>query len=150
MSRKKSAGSKELNAKKARPQKLGVFLAELREAKHLSLQRVAKETKISATFLYQIERGKRALTSPEFFNRLANFYDIDVRDLLKQAGYIPEKESPDEALAQAVKRITLDKSAGLKASLFDKLTFYEKIAVAMLYEKASGRKVLDGSIELFT
>ncbi len=148
MPRGKTTKTSESAAKKGRQKRLGAFLAELRESKNLSLQRVSKETGISDPFLYQLERGERALTNPVFFNKIASFYEIKVEELLKRAGYIPE-ESIDEILDQAVQKIIRDKSYNLKAPLFAKLTFKEKIDLITLYEKATRKKLLDRGLELF-
>lgn len=148
MVKKNSTTKKDADAKKNRQERLGSYLAQLREEKKFSLQKVSQGTGISDPFLYQLEKGERALTNPLFFNKIASFYEIDVRELLRRAGYLPE-EDLDQMLDQAMLKIVNDKNFQLKATLFAKMTFQEKIDLATVYEKASGKKILGRGLELF-
>ena len=117
----------------------GAFLAELRELRNCSVHDVARATKISNPYLYQVESGKKALTNPEYFQLLANFFEVSVLDLLKKAGYIVEVENHTQRM---VDFIIKDKAYDLKFLASSKITPEEKRSVIKLYEKARGKKLL--------
>ena len=134
--------------KASRQKNLGEYLKNLREEKGYSIQRVSKETGISDPFLYQLEKGEKSLTSADFFNKLANYYKIKVHELLKRAGYLPE-DNLDETLDKAIDVVTKDKTYKIGPAFWSKLTFPEKIEVLTMYERATGKKILDKGLELF-
>lgn len=137
--------AKEIRAEEEEPEvyrkRLGSFLMRLREEKQVSIQKVSRETGISDPFLYQIEKGEKSLTKPDYFNRLAQFYGIKVEVLLKLAGYLPIADA-DAELEAAVQIITHDKEwPHLNATFFAKLDFSQKVEVVLLYEKAKNKKL---------
>lgn len=76
---------------KTKPERLiefGNFLKTLRKQKNLSGRDIAKAIGISDPFYYQIETGQKTLVNPETYNKLAELFCIDVKELLIRAGYI--------------------------------------------------------------
>ncbi len=68
---------------------VGKYLKLLRENKKVSVRDVANAIGISNPYLYQVESGQKALIDPEKFHKLANYFGINVEELLKRAGYLP-------------------------------------------------------------
>lgn len=121
--------------------RLGTFLMRLREEKQFSIQKVSRETGISDPFLYQIEKGEKSLTNPEYFNRLAQFYGVKVDELLRLAGYLPMADA-DMELEAAIQIIIDDKEwPSLNGTFFAKLDFSQKNDIISLYEKATKKKI---------
>lgn len=77
----------------ARP--LGQWLRERREELHLSLSQVHLRTggAVSTSTLSKVERGERPV-NPELLLALAPVYKVDVQDLYRLAGYLPEGDQP--------------------------------------------------------
>lgn len=137
--------TKEIRAEEEEPEvyrkRLGSFLMRLREEKQVSIQKVSRETGISDPFLYQIEKGEKSLTKPDYFNRLAQFYGIKVEQLLKLAGYLPMADV-DAELEAAVQVIMDDKEwPHLNKTFFAKLDFMQKSEIVSLYENATKKKI---------
>jgi len=70
---------------------IGQFLRELRKAKGLSLRQVEKNTGVSNSYLSLVETGKRP-ASPEILRKLADLYDVSIREMLIRAGILPDKD----------------------------------------------------------
>ena len=64
---------------------LGEIIRKLREENDLPLRKVANELDIDMSFLSKIERNERAATKEQVV-RLADFFNVDARDLLIQHG----------------------------------------------------------------
>jgi len=94
---------------------LGEKLRLYRNAKGLSLRDVEKETKISNSYLNQLEQGKVKEPSPHMLHKLASFYGVPYTSLLKLAGYlVPNEEARTK------------KAAGVAFSLLKDLTEEEE------------------------
>ena len=63
----------------------GEYLRLLRKDRGMSLRRVEKITKISNSYLSQIERGKRGVPNFSILKRLAEAYGVKVTDLIENA-----------------------------------------------------------------
>lgn len=139
---------KENSQKNYLRKRFGAYITRLREEKKVSIRRVAEETKISDPFLYQIEKGEKSLTDPEFFNVLANYYGVKVEELLKQAGYLPMHDQEKE-IEMAIKKIITDKDYKLSTVFWSKLSEDEKLEIIVLYEEATGKKVISEGAKIF-
>jgi len=118
----------------------GAYLGELRAQRNCSVQDVATATQISNPYLYQVESGKKALTNPEYFQRLAHFFGVDTSELLRRAGYLPKNER--SKLETAIDLIKKDRAYDLNFLVYSNITLEEKVSVVKLYEKAKGKKLL--------
>ena len=73
-----------------RRKKFGRLIQRLRIDKKLSLRKLAKESKISPTYLSYIERGIQGPPSQDVVKRLAGALECDVDPLMSEAGYVDE------------------------------------------------------------
>ncbi len=74
---------------------LGEYLKALREKKRASLKDVERDTGIPNAYISQLETGARKkLPEPDRMRKLADYYNISVRELLFQAGYYEAKDVP--------------------------------------------------------
>ena len=69
---------------------LGVNLRRVRAERGRSLESVAGEAGISATYLHKLERGNVASPSPRVLARVATALDVDYLRLMELAGYLDE------------------------------------------------------------
>lgn len=144
----KKSESKKTEEQGFQRKRFGQFLTRLREDKKVSIRAVADGTGISDPFLYQIEKGEKSLTSPEYFFKLATYFGIEVSELLRQAGYLPMSDVELD-LAKAVDTVSNDKNVPhLGASFFAKLTREQKLDVIHLYRAANRIKSND-ALEIF-
>lgn len=138
--------------KKARMKDLGDFLARLRAEKNVSVREVAEAVEISNPYLYQVERGKKLLSDPDSFGRLARYYGRPVEEFLRRAGYLKETQNESrlnlriaalfetgvKALSKEpaeLKEIEHENLAGLAYGLIEKLTANEKKVLAAAYKE---------------
>lgn len=91
----------------------GDFLRNLRKKKGLTLRQVEEKTKISNSYLSQIEQGKRGLPSIDTLEKLADAYDQSLIDLIltyvDAAGKLKSNEKADseaEAIKELSKKLT--------------------------------------------
>ena len=63
----------------------GTYLRLLRIDRGMSLRQVEKITKISNSYLSQIEKGKRDIPTFKILSRLADAYGVKVTDLIENA-----------------------------------------------------------------
>ena len=68
------------------------ILKILRENKGLSISDVAKKTTLSASYLYQIERGIRKPPSVNVLVLLSEAYDVPFASLMAAAKYVGPEE----------------------------------------------------------
>lgn len=66
----------------------GAYLYDLRDAKGLTLQLLADELNVSANYISELERGKKN-PSDEMIQDIAEFFEIDEKDLFDIIGRIP-------------------------------------------------------------
>jgi len=129
--------------KEKRMKEFGEFLAKLRKAKNVSVRDVAKEIQLSDPYLYQVESGKKALTDPESFNKLAKYFEIDVKELLEKAGYIIGEEDEEQKVDKVLQHIKTDPEFKYGTRLSGKLDLNTKKFIIEMYEKATGKKLLE-------
>jgi transcriptional regulator with XRE-family HTH domain len=71
----------------------GKFLKWLREQKGVSLVDVEKATGLSNAYLSQLETGaRRRLPPPDRLRKLADYYNVNIKQLLEKAGYYEAKD----------------------------------------------------------
>jgi transcriptional regulator with XRE-family HTH domain len=92
-------GSKRPQGKRSefvgRPNELGALLANLRNAKGLSLREVEEATGkgVSNAYLSQLENGKIRKPSPNVLHSLSEVYAVPYEALMEKAGYLlPSQE----------------------------------------------------------
>lgn len=81
---------------------LGEFLRELRGNR--TMREVAKHSKLSHSFIRQVESGLNARKKPfkptvESLRSLANFYQVPIEILLKKAGIFDDKQPLIDAMS---------------------------------------------------
>src|SRR5712691_11239172 len=67
--------------------RLGTFLASLRQRKNLTLRDVERDIGVSNAYVSQLEKGKIKAPSPVVLNKLAELYGVKYAVLMKEAGY---------------------------------------------------------------
>ncbi len=125
----------------------GNYLKSLRNNQKLSLREVEAKGGLSASYLAQIEQGRRRPPGPDILKRLAPVYDVPVRDLLKAAGYLEEGGetlSDEEEVELAFKYVMSDPRYKSGARVKGELTTDVKRFIVEMYEKATGKKLLPG------
>jgi len=125
----------------------GKYLKDLRNSQKLSLRDVEAKGGISASYLAQIEQGRRRPPGPDILKRLAPVYDVPVRDLLKAAGYLEEAGgtlSDEEEVELAFRYVMSDPRYKSGARVKGELTTDVKRFIVEMYEKATGKKLLPG------
>lgn len=126
----------------------GAYMRTLRKQRGLTLKQVEKAAQVSNAYVSQIERGIRKPPHPEILNRLAAVYQVPVRELMVQAGYLaddPEMETKrriERAYEHVLTDPTYSHGTRLKAS---HLSLDAKRFIVEMYEKATGRRLLEGA-----
>ena len=64
------------------------YLKNLRTKQGLKLREVERLTKISNSYLSQIETGKRNPPHPDILKKLAPIYEVSLKELMEKAGYL--------------------------------------------------------------
>ncbi len=79
------------------PTALGLYLAQIREIKKLTLREVeeAAEKQVSNAYLSQLEKGRISKPSPNVLHALARVYNIAYDTLMEKAGYLTAETSVD-------------------------------------------------------
>lgn len=67
----------------------GSYLRQRRHTLGLSLQLLAQQTGVSASYLSRVERGLRNPPGPALLKRLAPVLQVEYTDLLHEAGHLP-------------------------------------------------------------
>jgi transcriptional regulator with XRE-family HTH domain len=107
---------------------LGEHIRDLRERKDISVRELARQLKVSAPFLSDVELGRRH-PSDEIMRRLADCLDATVGDLQKYDARAPVQElkrvaASDPAMGFALRRV-VDEGVTSK-ELLEFLNKYEK------------------------
>ena len=127
-------------------EEIGDYLKELRKRQRLSLREVARVSSVSASYLSQVEKGKRSAPSPAVLRKLAPVYAIPVRELFKAIGYLEEPEmtaSEEERINWAFEAVKSDPdyNYGTRLRGSDLSTDVKRFIVE-IYEGATRRKLL--------
>jgi transcriptional regulator with XRE-family HTH domain len=93
-----------------RGSRLGVLLADLRKAKHLSLREVEEATgrAVSNAYLSQLENGKIVKPSPNVLHDLADVYGVPYEALMEKAGYLRPVETSSGARRRRLAVFAID------------------------------------------
>ena len=73
---------------------LGQYLRSLRNSKHMIMAEVRKQTGITNSRLSKLENDQVADPSISVICKLSNCYEVDVVDILNEAGMNIEKSTP--------------------------------------------------------
>lgn len=80
--------------------KFGSYLKDLRKRNSLTTRRLAELTNVSASYISNVENGKRGIPSAEVLKRLAEVLQADYVEFLKAAGHtaipIPFGDAPNK------------------------------------------------------
>ena len=130
------------------------YLKNLRTKQGLKLREVERLTKISNSYLSQIETGKRNPPHPDILKKLAPIYEVSLKELMEKAGYLEiEDEISDfdeEKINRAYKYVLDDPDFqfGARGSLPESVSPQNaprefKLSIINLYEKATRTKILN-------
>jgi transcriptional regulator with XRE-family HTH domain len=119
---------------------IGNFLRRLRQHRALSIKQAAEGAGISATFLWQIEKGDRS-PSADTLKKLARIYKVTTEELLEAAGYLREP-GDDEKIEKAFQFVRLDPQFQFGTRVRGDLDIETKKFILELYEQAMGRKLI--------
>jgi HTH-type transcriptional regulator, competence development regulator len=90
----------------------GEYLKKIREDNKLSIRQLAMYSKVSASYLSQIETGERNVPKPEILLKLSKPLKVSYEELMEKAGYlvtehgIPNKDEMD--IAKRMEQIRKD------------------------------------------
>lgn len=130
------------------PSKFGTYMRTLRKHRGLTLKQVEQAAQVSNAYISQIERGLRNPPHPDILQRLAKTYSVAPRELMVQAGYLPEdreletKRKVEQAYEHVISDPTYSHGNRLKGS---HVTLEVKRFIVEMYEKMTGRKLLEAS-----
>ncbi|MBM3299322.1 MAG: helix-turn-helix domain-containing protein [Deltaproteobacteria bacterium] len=128
----------------------GEYLKSLREQHKLSLRDVAARTGMSASYLTQIEHGRRRPPGPDILKKLAPVYGLPVKDLMDAAGYLDDIEpvkpsvSEEEEVDRAYQFAITDPQFKFGMRITGPVDINVKRFIVEMYEKATSRKLLTG------
>ena len=71
---------------------LGALIKDLREANGLTLREVERRTKISNSYLSQVENGQIKRPSPNFLHKMSEVLNYPYESLMERAGYVAPKK----------------------------------------------------------
>lgn len=66
----------------------GKYLRNLRTLQKISIRQLALYSKVSNSYISQIENGKRNIPNPEILEKLAPYLKVPYNELMEKAGYI--------------------------------------------------------------
>lgn len=76
--------------------KFGEYLRSLRKDKGLTLKELAGKSKVSQSYITNVENEKRGIPSPDILEKLAAALNIEYTDIMIKAGYWKEEYSNDD------------------------------------------------------
>ena len=124
----------------------GQFLKSLREKQRLSLREAEKESGVSNAYIAQIEKGDRPAPSPDILKKLAQAYNVTVREMLMRAGYLDEPEvtaTEEERIEAAFQYVLADPDYKLGTRLREEeIDTKGKRGIVITYETLTGKKIL--------
>ena len=123
-------------------EEIGTLLRRLRG--ELSLRDITRLTGISSSYLSQLERGEKR-PGRSVLKRLAQTYNVDLRDLLKRAGYGPRPDpNSNESLEveRAYRYVLSDPVFRVGTRPDGPLSISAKRFIVEMYEKFTDRKLL--------
>ena len=124
----------------------GQFLKSLRNRRHMSLRDVEKECGVSNAYIAQLEKGDRPPPRPDILKKLARAYNVTVRELLLEAGYMDEPEvtaTAEERIDAAFQYVLADPDYKLGTRIRgENLDVEGKKGVVITYETLTGKRIL--------
>lgn len=124
----------------------GQFLKSLRKRQHMSLRDVERESGVSNAYLSQLESGVKPPPRPDMLKKLARAYNVTVRELLMQAGYLDEPEvtaTEEERIEAAFQYAMSDPDYKLGTRIRgEDLDIKGKRGVVITYETLTKKKIL--------
>ncbi|MGI2336208.1 MAG: helix-turn-helix domain-containing protein [Dehalogenimonas sp.] len=124
----------------------GQFLKSLRNRRHMSLRDVEKECGVSNAYIAQLEKGDRPPPRPDILKKLARAYNVTIRELLLEAGYMDEPEvnaTAEERIDAAFQYVLADPDYKLGTRIRgESLDVEGKKGVVITYETLTGKKIL--------
>jgi transcriptional regulator with XRE-family HTH domain len=127
--------------------RFGTYIRTLRKRRGLTLKEVEQAAKVSNAYVSQFERGLRNPPHPDILNRLAKVYEVPVKELLIEAGFLKEesdaqrrREQTDAAYNLILSDPTFQYGTRLKGS---QVTFEVKRFIVEMYEKTTGHKLFE-------
>lgn len=132
---------------------LGKFLLMLRETKCVTTADVEKATGIKRVYLTLLETGHRAkLPSPDRLRKLADYYNVDVSEFLKKAGYLDQSDSPkdkketeEERIEREFRHVLNQPKFSYGTRLKKELDLETKKFIVDMYKNLTGDKDIDKS-----
>ncbi|MEC0231256.1 helix-turn-helix domain-containing protein [Paenibacillus alba] len=78
------------------PAEFGIYIKNLRKSKKLTIRQLDIFSGVSHSYISQIERGVRGISSPDILEKLSKPLGVMYEELMKVAGYInaEEKDTP--------------------------------------------------------
>jgi len=124
----------------------GRYLRELREKKGVTLMQVEEATGLSNAYISQLETGvRRRIPPPDRLKKLANYFNVTIKELLEKAGYVDSGEV-GETFAQKVNKaflhVTNDPKFQYGTRVKKEYDLDTKRFIIEMYEKATGKKLL--------
>lgn len=94
---------------------LGMYLRDIRKAKGLSLKQVEEEIEVSASYINRLEKGNRQNPSIFVLEKLSSFYGLDLKIIMKLAGYNVKSTSIDltEEIIDLLQNININRAIDL-------------------------------------
>ncbi|MGI2336848.1 MAG: helix-turn-helix domain-containing protein [Dehalogenimonas sp.] len=124
----------------------GQFLKSLRNRRHMSLRDVEKECGVSNAYIAQLEKGDRPPPRPDILKKLARAYNVTVRELLLEAGYMDEPEvnaTAEDRIDAAFQYVLADPDYKLGTRIRgESLDVEGKKGVVITYETLTGKRIL--------
>jgi transcriptional regulator with XRE-family HTH domain len=124
----------------------GHFLKSLRDRRRMSLRDVEKECGVSNAYIAQLEKGDRPAPSPDILKKLAKAYNVTVRELLLQAGYLDEPEvtaTEEERIEAAFQYVLSDPDYKLGTRIRgEDFDIKGKKGIVITYETLTGKVIL--------
>ena len=124
----------------------GGFLKGLREKKGVTLKQIEKETGLSNAYISQLETGARKrLPAPEKLKKLASYFNVTLKELLEQAGYVEPTESiesPEQRIEKAFTKVIADSRFKFGTRVKGEYDLEAKRFIVEMYEKATNTKLL--------
>ncbi len=123
-------------------EEIGPLLKRLRG--ELSLRDITRRTGISSSYLSQLERGDRR-PGRKVLRGLAETYNVDLRQLLRRAGYGPKPDpNSNEALEveRAYKYVLADPVFRVGTRPDGPLSLNAKRFIVEMYERFTNRRLL--------
>lgn len=71
----------------------GLYLKQIREQKHWSINQLAEIAGISTSQISRIENGRRGVPKPQTIEKLAKALAISYSEMMDQAGYLRPEET---------------------------------------------------------